>query len=215
MAPREYLRLILFALEATACIAGFANQRRYKKTALWWMPIYLLVLTVSEIVSYMAAKYGFAQVNVVMAQLLMPFEFLFVFWFITRFLPFRKRNVFFCVLFLLYSGSVLAEQWYFKRQINVFRSFSYSVGNILLVFAIIAFFLNFSASEQILEFKKSAIFWMATGFIVFYLSTFPYYALFNYWWAEKIDFAYQYFYANMVANCFMYALFSYSFIRCR
>lgn len=214
MTLREVFTVSLFVLETLACIAGFANRKRFAHPAFWWMPVYLLVITVSEILNYAAAKLGFAHTNALISQVLTPLQFLFIFWFITRFLP-LKRNMVYVVLSAIYLMALSADQWYFKGQENVFMSFSYSVGNILLLLAIIAFFLSFSATEQILEFKKSAIFWIAVGFIVYYLSTFPYYALFNYWWTKKIHFAYQYFYASMVASCLMYGLFTYSFLKCK
>src|SRR6185312_7155537 len=79
----------------------------------------------------------------------------------------------------MYIISWLTDFFYFSKFHFFFYSFSYTVGNFLLLILILNFFIRLATSDAIITFRQNMLFWMSLGMLIYYLGSFPYFGLRN------------------------------------
>jgi hypothetical protein len=203
----HFYKTALTGFEFLAAIIGFLNWSKIKGNYWQYFPFYLLVLTMSDLVSiYLPSK----SVNIYYTYFIIPLEFLFVFYLFKNNLKYNKL-VWGCIT--VYIISFLIEIIYENiNQKNVFLSVSYSVGNLLLLILILRYFYFLIYSERILSFNTEPMFWVSLGLLLFYLGTFPYYGLYNLLKTKYFDILVSYTWIMIFLNYAMYLLFAASFI---
>jgi hypothetical protein len=142
--------------------------------------------------------------------IIIPFEFLFFSWLFYKNL-YKKPIVIWGSC--LYIFAYLLEHILFKfKKDYFFFSFSYSIGNIILLIFILMYFYKLTYSERILFFYKEKMFWVALGCLIFYLGTFPYYGIFNLLLKNHYELLVSYTWVEIFLDYTMYLLFAASFI---
>ena len=127
----------------------------------------------------------------------------------------KKNKILVIACTLVYLLSFAADQYFFQGKPFVFDSFSYCIGNLVLLVIIIAFFIKFSRGDDILNYSSSMIFWVSLGALVFYLGTLPYFGLIHLLYDKhRVIFNY-YTYLFFVFDWIMYLLFIIGFIKWR
>lgn len=208
------LSLGVVLLELIASITGFVHWKKIKDSYWKWFPVYLLVLVLAELVAIYAAR-ALAEVNfsgMVYRYFAIPLQFLFYFWLFYQYLKESRQRKWPLVAVVIYVASWVVEITYFMHKKLWFMSFSYTVGNVMLLVLIILFLIRFIFSQEILQFKSSLIFWVNFGLLIFYLGTFPFYALRNTLYYEYKEIFFTYGYINFVLDYLMYAVFTFAFI---
>jgi len=208
--------LILFCLEAVACIVGFLNWRSIKGTYFKWFPVFLLYTFIADLLGPVLYFSGVKINNdSYYDHFVIPVEFNFFFWLF--YMTFRrsqqqknKRLPIVCVG--VYLISLLVEALHFTKRIYPFYSFSYTIGNLLLLVLILSFFIQMLISNAILSFRSNMMFWVCTGLLIFYLGTCPYYGLRNTFVYRYPTINIIYTYIVLVLDCLMYLMFTFSFI---
>lgn len=208
------MKLGLVSLEAAAGISGFVNWRKIKDSYWKWFPVYLLIIVMVELTGiYLAYGIGWFRLNSQMYMYFgIPIQFFFFFWLIAQYLkPYRENKwpLYGAAIYLL---SFLIESVLLKGERFWFSSLSYTVGNMVLLVLILLFFTKFIKSEEILRYRSSTMFWVSLGLLVFYLGSFPFFALWN---TLRIDYNrvfWTYWYIMMSLNFVMYIFFILAFI---
>jgi len=207
-------RLVQIAFEAIALGAGIATWQKYRGSILQKMTIYLAFIVLAEITGNLLGRFGFKQENnFLYSYIVIPVEFLFFFWFFYKTFDkkWQKNVAFVCVALL--CCSMLYEKLFISiNEKYIFHSFSYSICNILLLLLIIVYFIDFVKSAQILHFKRSPVFWIAIGLLVYYLGSFPLFAMSRYLLAINKHLFNMYWHIQVILNCTMYFLFSIAFL---
>ncbi len=203
----HFYKTALTGFEFLAAIIGFINWSKIKRTYWQYFPLYLLVLTISDLVSiYLPSK----SVNIYYTYFIIPLEFTFMFYLFKKNLKY-DRLVWFCIV--VYVMSFWIEFLYENiNRKNIFLSVSYSVGNLLLLILILRYFYFLIYSERILSFYTEPMFWVSSGLLLFYLGTFPYYGLYNLLKTKYFDILVSYTWIMIFLNYAMYLLFAASFI---
>jgi hypothetical protein len=138
-------------------------------------------------------------------------EFLFFCWLFYQYLP-QKQKWMAVTGAGIYLLTLIIEMIKIHGVDYFFKSMSYSVGNIVILLLTVTFFINLFNSTEILLFKRNIMFWVSIGLIVFYLGTFPFYALYNYFLKTDRPFLEAYAWAMIFSNYCMYLLFTIGFI---
>lgn len=203
---------ILHLFQAIATLAGFMHWKKIKDSYFKWFPPYLLIILLAEYTGRYFKVTGMLKTNFIFFNYaIIPFEFLFFFWLFHMSFILQKYNRLPVICLLVYIASIIPDWIYFHNKTYWFYSFSYTVGNLLLLILIFRFFFNLILSSSILFYRQSMLFWISTGLLLFYLGTFPYFGLRNTLMAErKILIAYTS--LVNILNCLMYLMFTISFI---
>ncbi len=206
--------IALRVFEFIACVAGFVQWRKIKTSVYKWFTVYLCFIVVSEFIGQSLYRPGGNNTlnNAFFNYFEIPTEFLFFFWlfFVTgKQYKYRGLPIVCACIYLL---CWLIDRVYIGKQLFSFYSFSYTIGNLLLLVLIWRYFIHLVTSNHILFFRNDMLFWISTGLLIFYLGTFPYYGLRNTMSANIPKLYRTYSYIVYFLDCLMYIMFTFSFI---
>ncbi len=202
-------------MELLSLIAGLIYLLKVKKTIWLVFLFYLGFIVLGESVANYLHHYTIykTHVNKIYNYILIPSEFFFFFWLYYKHAKSKRSKLLVAACFFLYIISFIADQYFFQGKKFIFDSFSYSMGNLLLLLVIISFFISFSKTDEILYYKSSIIFWVSLGAIVFYLGTMPYFGLMHLLYDKYRTLFNFYTYLMFAFNWAMYLLFIVGFIK--
>ena len=212
----DYLKWVmaLNICEGLAFLAGLLTRRKYKDHYLKWFAVYLGVIFATEIVAEITGHV--LKEREIMYRIYfffaIPLQFLFFFWLFSKWYPDQSRKRWSYIGAGVYFFAWWVEFLFLQEKRLAFQSFSYTIGNIILLLLILQFFIDFINSDRILFYDREPMFWICLGLLVFYLMTLPFFGLWNTLAARHIKFFSHYWYLQMVLNCGMYIFFALSFL---
>lgn len=172
------LRPFVKYFELGAGLIGLLYSTKWKKSPFIILPFYLIAISCSEFFGAWLRDtgrtnyyYSLYKYFVLILEFITP-----VFIYLRSGLLSKKWLGTIAAIFFL---AWLAEVIFLTNSKLPFTSFSYSVGNILLSIIIFMYFRQLISGNQLLAFKRDPYFWYATGLLIFYLGSFPFYLLFN------------------------------------
>lgn len=197
----------IFGFELLAAIIGLINWQRVKNNYWKWFPFYLLLLPILETLTYWTPK---AMINYINTFIIIPIEFLFFCWLFYKNSQQKKIVILgSCIYIVSFIAEMLLAE---KMKSRYFFSFSYSIGNLILLIFILRYFYYLIFTERILFFYRERMFWVALGLLVFYLGTFPYFGLYNLLVTKHFKLLISYTWVEIFLDYTMYLLFAASFI---
>jgi hypothetical protein len=201
----------LFVIEIVSFLTGVLFLKKNKSITIKYFVAYLGIIVFCELLYDILLQNDFLFQNLY-AYFVIPFEFLFFHWIYYQFSTNKeKQRIIFCAV--IYGVAFFIEKFFLTDASKfVFFSFSYSVGNVVLLFVVFQYFIKLINSERILYFYQEHLFWISCGLLLFYLGTSPYYGLYNYLKNNRLEILYGYAYVMYFLNCSMYLLFAASFI---
>jgi hypothetical protein len=224
MGTDDLLKLGLNFVELAACITGFLCWNKIKDTYWKWFPIYLAVLVLVEVTGKILTEtlddpanpinpYKGSNINAALYRYFgIPIQFLFFYWLFWKYFLKQKEYKWPLIGAAIYVLSWIAEMLFLSKVDAWFMSFSYTIGNIVLLILTILFFIRFVNSEAILKYRQSMMFWVCFGLMAFYLLTFPFFALRNTLWENYRPVFYVYSYISLGLDYLMYIFFTIAFI---
>ena len=157
-------KVAIIGFELLAGIIGIIKWQNIKNTYWKYFPFYLILIAMLENMLY----YWLPKliVNYIDTFILIPGEFLFFFW---LFYKNSQKKLPIIIGSCVYILSFVAEN-IFAEKINkgYFLSFSYSIGNLILLIFILQYFYYLIFTERILFFYRERMFWVASGLLIFY-----------------------------------------------
>jgi hypothetical protein len=205
--------IILQVLEFVACVTGLIYWRKIRTSVFKWFPAYLGFIVISECVGQMLNKPGMENANHAFFNYFeIPVEFLFFFWLFYITGKDNKYKALPLVCAGLYLLCWLTDTLYLSKMHFSFYSFSYTMGNLLLLVLIMRYFILLVTSNHILGFRNDMLFWICTGLLLYYLGTFPYYGLINTFGILYPKLYSGYSLVMYALNSLMYLMFTFSFI---
>lgn len=205
------LLIIFYCLEALPFIVSVFYWKKIRNTHYKWFSLYLLYIIATDVFGKYLISHNIPNQHFY-DYFVIPVEFLFFYWLLYRALKSGSSKRLPAIATGLYLLSFLVDVFYFAKHVYPFYSFSYSVGNLLLLVLILSFFIQMINSDAVLTYRSNMMFWISTGLLIFYLGSCPYYGLRN-------TFVEQYHRINIVYNnivllldCIMYLMFTFSFV---
>ncbi len=189
-------------------ILGLFDWKSIRKNYWKFFPPYLIIMGLIEISR--RACIEISSVYAFLTILTVPIEFLFFFWLLSKYSQMKLPIITGGVVYLLVCFIEFAEINTLSN--DYFMSFSYSVGNIILLILILQYFYKLIYSDKILFFYQERMFWVSLGLLVYFLGTLPYFALFNLMLSKYFDLFVSYSWIQIFLNYTMYLLFAASFI---
>lgn len=132
--------------------------------------------------------------------------FYYLFWFYTK--NERLKKIIFIGSFLFILISIINAT--FKSIVTERQLFSYTFGGLLLI---ISAFLYILENFKKVNFKKSLLFWMSVGLIIFHIGYIPINITYSQITRENIDLYYHLLPIHKIVVFAMYACFIYGFIQ--
>ena len=210
----EIFRWVLKACELLAALTGFLCWHKWKGSFWKWFSFYFLFIVTAELTGmYLRDNISHQANNLFYSFIVRPVSFLFFFWVFYRYDSINGiRNKISGCLALIYAGCLAGDYLYFQHQKFWIQSFSFSAGTVLLLILLIRFFINFVFKSDILQYSRNMMFWFSFSLFLYYLGTFPFFALRNTLAANYPSVFTGYWYVQMSLSCLMYLLLSFSFI---
>lgn len=208
------IQLGLNFFELLACVTGFAYWRKIHKSYWKWFPVYLGLIVMIELAGKILMNvYNDREANLTLYNYFgIPIQFLFFFWVFYKFFEEEKFRRWPIAGLSIYLACWVAERFFLVATRTWFMSFSYTIGNVILLVLIILFFIKFINSNEILKYRQSMMFWVSLGLLSFYLGTFPYYALRNTLLGNYKQLVNVYAYISFGLDYLMYIFFTIAFI---
>ncbi len=202
---------ILFITEIVSFLSGIFFLKELKKLPYRMFVLYLGAIILCETISVVLEYYKIKHQGLFIFFVI-PLEFLFFHWLFYQFSTIKeKQRILICAS--VYIIAFLIERVFLNDpQKYSFSSFSYTIGNAVLLFVIFQYFIRLVNSERILYFYSERLFWISCGLLLFYLGTSPFYGLNNYLYNFYPNIFWKYNYIMFFLNCSMYLLFAASFI---
>lgn len=209
----ETITNILRVFEAVALVTGLICWKKIRHTYWKWFPVYLLFIVISEFIGAYLNDIKASRLNQAYFNYFeIPIEFVFFFLLFHQSYKLSKYNWLPIVSLVVYLASWMLDVLYFSKLQFFFYSFSYTIGNLLLLVLIMGYFIRLVTSDAILDFRHDMFFWVGSGMLLYYLGAFPYYGLRNTLAYNYREIYNTYNYIMYVLNCLMYVMFSFSFI---
>lgn len=206
----------LSALEIIACLVSFIYYNKLRPTYWRWLPFYLLFIVCLESVSRYLSNTQHYSLQLSMYKYIgFPVQFLYFYFVFYKDSYFEKSRKWVLAGTVIYLAAVIMEAVFLSSKYYWFHSFSYSVGNIALLVMLLAFFLRFVQEKELLDFSQNLMFWFCLGLLLYYLGTFPFWALRNVLIMKYRSIFETYLYAFFILNYCMYLLFTIGIIRCK
>ncbi len=170
---------ILRIFEAIAFLTGLVYWKKIKNTYWVWFVLYLLFIVLSEAIgTYFITANKHANLAF-FNYFEIPIEFIFFFSLFHQSYKLSKYKWLPIVCMAVFLVSWIMDLLYFSKLQFFFYSFSYTIGNLLLLILILGYFIRLVTSDAILNFSHDMLFWVSTGLLLYYLGTFPFYGLRN------------------------------------
>src|ERR1044071_517630 len=163
------LSVVLNVLEALAAVFAFLFWQRTKYSYWRSFPFYLMFIVAAELVGRYLEYKNFNTSNYALYNyLVIPVEFLFFFWIFHH--AFNKSKYKSLPMWCggIYMACWLVDVFYLGRHNFFFYSFSYTIGNLLLLVLILRFFFQLVTGDAILRFRKDMMFWVSAGLLIYY-----------------------------------------------
>lgn len=214
----DWFRWLLIFFELLAFVTGLFCRKKYARTYWQYFILFLGIIFFNEMISmYFLKVLGDKELNNYFFRFYgIPIQFFFYFWLFYRYFlkeGYRQYRFLPVISTVIYLLSFCADFIVFtEREEYWFSSFSYTVGNLLLLVLILVFLLRFSRSDEIVHYSRSNMFWVSVGLLVFFLGTFPYFGLINLLYGKYRNIFVIYRYFQLILDCCMYLLFSISLL---
>lgn len=171
------LRFGIKLIEALACITGFVVWARLYPRYWRLFPLYLLIITCCEFAGWYMYRHSMGkEAKLMYSYFVVPFEFLYMYYlFYKNLVPAFSKIVF--VVSIIYVIALLSENIFLQDKSWIWLSVSYSIGCACLFILITIYFLQLSNSSAITRYREEPFFWACMGLSIFYVGTFPFYAM--------------------------------------
>ena len=200
--------------ELFACLTGFYHWKKWRGTPWRLYTCYLLFIVLSEALGDYTKEHNLKAANIfVITYLAVPAEFLSAFYiFFATAAGSKMTQRMSVITTLIYMVFWIADVCLLYHPDTVFYSMTYTVGNVLLLILIMRYLLLLAVSKGIIMIGNNILFWICVGWLLFYLGTFPYYALRNTLRVSQPLIYLYYSYLQFVLNICMYLFFAIGFI---
>lgn len=172
----KLLVALLLIFEISAAVTGLASWNKLKNSYWRMFPIYLCIVVFIELVG---GYYAFIQrdtaINLKWFRFFaIPLQFLFFYWLYHQYFKKRIKSELPKICLGVYCAVFLFDQFQTFYKNKWFDDISYSVGSILLLILVFKFISVFVNSPELKVFKKSKMFWVSLGILIYYVGSLPY-----------------------------------------
>ena len=181
------LKYLVYITELISAVVGFMYIRKWQTTIWRWFAFFLMFMVIGECVGESLSVVNSPitrKLNVIWYDnIVIPSEFLYFFWifYLHNENPIKKRLplAFIIIYIISLASDIFIFQAHFHAQQLPFNSFSYTIGNILLLYLILNYYSRMANSQTVMKLNENMLFWISTGLLIYYLGTCPFWGLRN------------------------------------
>jgi hypothetical protein len=107
----------------------------------------------------------------------------------------------FYVIVFIVENFILPQKRFF------FLSFSICIGCIGLLILIFKYFSHLMLSDKLISYKTQLSFWVATGLLIYFLGSLPFFGMFNILAEKYMRVHYAYYHIILILSTLMYCFF--------
>lgn len=207
------LKTSLYLAEGIAFLSALYKLYAAKSSEYKHLTFYFLFIVLAEQTGrFLVTKDLFEITKYWYSFLVIPVEFFFFYWFLLRHFNSKKDRIIAKTGIVILLFGFVIDWFFFYNSKAIFISLSYTLGNFILLILVLLYFKNLIHSKRILNFTTELEFWICLGLLIFYLCTFPFFGLYNYF-LENYPIEFRFYYIVMlVLNIVMYLIFSFGIL---
>jgi hypothetical protein len=206
------LRFGIKIMESLACIIGFIMWARLKPPFWKSFPVYLLVIVCCEFTGWYMYGHGHnRQAKYLYNYFVIPLEFFYMYFLFFKILIAGFRKIVLAVVFL-YSILFVIEKIMISKVNWIWMSLSYGFGCAGLFVLITIYFFQLANADSNKKYSTEPFFWVSLGLSIFYVGTFPFYAMPKTISNSNPDLFMFFSWLIIVCNYIMYSLFIKGFL---
>jgi hypothetical protein len=205
-------QIAVVTCECIAFVMWLTHAQKAGKVKYKYFTAYLGIIFLCELANLIAMYLNYTSFNNLILFFAVPLQIIFLITFLI-FKRTKQKVLLTSTLIGIYVLAFIAEFIGADTLKNTsFTSFSYGVGNLVLIVAVLASISAFIKANQNVDFYKTPYFWIMLGVVIFYVGAFPYYNFRVFLWGEKQYHSIAYFlhYTSQTFNCIMYLMFGYA-----
>ncbi len=204
---QDLLGNILIGLQLLCALTALIKFNTFKESIWKWFAIYVIVIFLLELASRVALMPHPTLRKYYYDFFVIPFEFFFLYWLYCNSLK-NKKLLWLCSG--IYALSFVPHFLLFEEPPLVY-SFSYVVGNLILLVLVCIEFFKQIQTDKIVFFNRNMMFYVNTGVILLYIGSLPFFTFYGLLLKEPVLWN-DYYVFFMMANNIMYLLFTAAFI---
>lgn len=199
---------VIVGAEFIAALTAVVYFSKLKKVVWKVFAIYLVYIFLQELNFYFNESLFSIGKKQYINFIGIPIEYIFLYW-VFAYHSLKNQKLFF-LFSIVYLVSLLSES-YWELE-GVVKSFSYTIGILLLSFLLIMEFMKQIKSDEILHFKKNKMFYITIGVILGYIGSFTFFTFNSVLHTNHLELWYGFHVFFISMNTIMYLLFAASFI---
>lgn len=168
----SYIWFILISSIVSALIYFRKGYPLYLKV----FSVYLLLTFAIEYIGSIRSSQGLPTLT--LYNSFSTFEFVFLFWMLYHIVLNRTVKRILKVNWWLFPALVILNKLFLQKGAQ-FHTITYGLGSLVIVMAAISYFFELFRLEKPVKLTREPSFWICSGLLFFYASTFPLYAVLN------------------------------------
>ncbi|MCX6316487.1 MAG: hypothetical protein NTW29_04305 [Bacteroidetes bacterium] len=186
----------------------------WKRTFWKWLPLYFLVVFVAELTGRYLRLHPVSWISNpdYYSFFVHPVSFSFIFLGLSKNENGKTNSRLLIFVLILYAIACIIDYLFLKSKRFWFGSFSYTIGDLLVIMMAVRFYSRYLFSERIIHYKRDFMFWCITIWVIYYAGTFPYFALRNVLFDNHRAIFYTYWYIQISMSMLMYLSISFLYI---
>ena len=201
------LNQVLLLVQFLSFITGIMYFKKVNNSIWKWFILYLAIIFCNEFFYRTICEFLNISNTLYYFYYAIPIQFIFLYWLYSKIL--NKEYLFFIFVSLYILSLILYVIFTKEDKISCFNPYTYLFGSLLLFILVILEFLKQINSDEIIYFYRNKMFYINIGVFLFYVGTAPFYSFLKLFDVRIISLYSNFSYG---LNCFMYLLFSASFI---
>ncbi len=166
------LLYLLNTAEVLACICALLTRRKWAGTHWRWFAWYLLFVVFAEMIGNYANYHKIRWLNHLLYQeIVIPVEFGIIFYLYYAIARGKTKRLLPILCAVLYATAFVADAGVIHLHDRRWFSMSYMTGTVLVLILAMRYFITLAGSVEILHFRANMLFWVSTGWIIYYVGT--------------------------------------------
>lgn len=183
----------------------------YKRLQPKWLQLFFYFLLFTFITDLGATYYSqfYKKSNHFIINIYLLFNFIFYFLIFYKTFDTGKLKKIVSASVIIYLLIFICDI-IFINGLFFYNIYSYCLGSILIVLCSLVYFMRLFTSENLLNYFKIPMFWIATGLLFYYVGTLVQYSLMEY--IIKYKLGYIFYIINIILNAILFGAFSIGFL---
>jgi hypothetical protein len=204
----DFIKAFIHSLQFLAAIAATLYYYKYKDTFLKYIIFFIWYTAINELAARLLVNALHGN-NIILYNVYYILNFTYSILLYRSALSKQKNKRLMVPLLVIYLVSVAVMCFFFSFRYDFF-TFTYAEGALFVIAGITLYFSEILRSDKIIHINKNLLFWISTGWLIFYVASIPFFLMRQYY--ARLSFISISMYLIYFLNFVLYSIFIIGFI---